>query len=196
MPRKLELHPDRLLPPDPAVRAIARELYASVKDLPIVSPHGHCDPEWFATDAPFGNASELLLVPDHYLFRMLYSQGVRLEDLGVGNSDADPRKAWRILAENYYLFRGTPSRIWLDWVFAEAFGIEFRLEAETADLYFDTITEALQTEAFRPRALFERYNIEALATTESPLDPLAHHRAIREANDSGGWSGKVVTAYR
>ncbi|MEO1999038.1 MAG: glucuronate isomerase, partial [Planctomycetaceae bacterium] len=94
----------------PAVRGIARELYASVADLPIVSPHGHTDPAWFATNAPFGNATELLLVPDHYLFRMLYSQGVRLEDLGIAGHEADPRAAWRILAENYHLFRGTPSR--------------------------------------------------------------------------------------
>jgi glucuronate isomerase len=192
MPRKLELHPDRLLPADPAVRAIARGLYASVKDLPIVSPHGHCDPEWFATDAPFGNASELLLVPDHYLFRMLYSQGMKLEDLGVGGAQADPREAWRILATNFHLFRGTPSRMWLDWVFAEAFGIEVQFDAGTSDFYFDTITEALATEAYRPRALFERFNIEALATTESPLDPLDHHRAIR----ASGWAGNVVTAYR
>jgi glucuronate isomerase len=192
MPRKLELHPDRLLPADPTVRAIARGLYASVKDLPIVSPHGHCDPEWFATDAPFGNASELLLVPDHYLFRMLYSQGVRLKDLGVGGSDADPREAWRILASNFHLFRGTPSRMWLDWVFAEAFGIDVRLDAETSDFYFDTITEALATDAFRPRALFDRFNIAALATTESPIDRLDHHKAIR----ASGWAGNVVTAYR
>jgi glucuronate isomerase len=174
------------------VRALARGFYASVKDLPIVSPHGHTDPEWFATNDCFGNASELLLVPDHYLFRMLYSQGVRLEDLGVGGSSADPREAWRILASNYHLFRGTPSSIWLNWVFAEAFGIEVQLEAETSDLYFDTITEKLQTEAFRPRALFERFNIEALATTESPLDPLEHHAAIK----ASGWQGNVLTAYR
>ncbi len=127
---------------------------------------------------------------------MLYSQGVRLEDLGIGNPDANPREAWRILAGNYHLFRGTPSRIWLDWVFAEAFGIEVRLEAETSDLYFDTITEALQRDEFRPRALFDRFNIEVIATTESPLDPLEHHRAIREFNRSGAWGGKVVTAYR
>ena len=135
-------------------------------------------------------------MPDHYLFRMLYSQGVRLEDLGIGDPDANPREAWRILAGNYHLFRGTPSRIWLDWVFAEAFGIEVRLEAETSDLYFDTITEALQRDEFRPRALFDRFNIEVIATTESPLDPLEHHRAIRELNRSGAWGGKVVTAYR
>jgi glucuronate isomerase len=190
--RKLELHPDRLLPADPVTRVLARELYASVARLPIVSPHGHTDPAWFATDAPFGNASELLLVPDHYVFRMLYSQGVALADLGVGNPAFDPRAAWRLFAERYDLFRGTPSRMWLDWVFAEAFGMDVRLEAGTSDLYYDTITEALASDAFRPRALFERFNIEVIATTESPLDPLEHHAAIR----SSGWNGKVITAYR
>lgn len=192
MPRPLVLHPDRLLPADPATRALARALYAEVAGLPIISPHGHTDPSWFAGNAPFGNATELLLVPDHYLFRMLYSQGVPLEALGVGNPDADPRAAWRILAENYHLFRGTPSRMWCDWVFAEAFGIEVQLDESTADQYFDTITAALATEEFRPRALFERFNIEVIATTESPLDSLEHHAAIR----SSGWQGRVITAYR
>jgi len=189
--RTLSLHPDRLFPAEPGVRALARELYAEAAGLPIVSPHGHTDPSWFALDEPFGNASELLLVPDHYLFRMLYSQGMRLQDLGIG-ADADPRAAWRILAERYHLFRGTPSRIWLDWVFAEVFGLEVRLDAGTADLYFDTITDALRRPEFRPRALFERFNIEVIATTENPLDSLEHHRTIRES----GWSGKVITAYR
>ena len=192
MPRPLTLHPDRLLPADPATRNIARALYDTVRDLPIVSPHGHTDPRWFAANESFGNAAELLLVPDHYLFRMLYSQGVPLEALGIGNPDYDPRAAWRLLAERYHLFRGTPSRIWLDWVFAEAFGMTVRLEAETADQYYDTITAALATDAFRPRALFERFNIEAIATTESPLDRLEHHAAIR----TSGWRGKVITAYR
>jgi glucuronate isomerase len=112
--RPLELHPDRLFPAEPGVRDVARELYATVRDLPIISPHGHTDPGWFALNEPFGNATELLLTPDHYLFRMLYSQGVRLEDLGVGNPDADPRNAWRLFSERYHLFRGTPSRMWLD----------------------------------------------------------------------------------
>ena len=192
MTRKLELHPDRLFPADPATRTLARGLYAAIKDLPIVSPHGHTDPEWFATNAPFGNAAELLLVPDHYVFRMLYSQGVAMDALGVGNPGFDPRNAWRLFAERYHLFRGTPSRMWLDWVFAEAFGIRVRLEAESADLYYDTITAQLAGAAFRPRALFERFNIEVIATTESPLDTLEHHAAIRNS----GWSGKVITAYR
>jgi glucuronate isomerase len=192
--RKLELNPDRLFPPEPAVRAIARELYAEVAGLPIVSPHGHTDPAWFARDEPFGNATELLLQPDHYVHRMLYSQGVPLDDL-IG-ADADPRAAWRLFAERYFLFHGTPSRMWLDWVFAEVFGIDVRLGRDTADLYFDTITDALRRPEFLPRALFDRFGIEAIATTESPLDTLEHHRTIRAANVSGEWSGKVITAYR
>ncbi|MFM6932873.1 MAG: glucuronate isomerase [Novosphingobium sp.] len=192
MPRPLELHADRLLPAESSTRAIARALYDTVKDLPIVSPHGHTDPQWWASDANFGNATDLLLVPDHYVFRMLYSQGVAMEDLGIRNKGVDPRAAWRLFAERYHLFRGTPSRMWLDWVFAEAFGIEYRLDGETSDFYFDTITDALATDAFRPRALFERFNIETIATTESPLDSLEHHAAIR----ASGWQGNVITAYR
>jgi glucuronate isomerase len=186
------LHPDRLFPAQQGARRLARQLHDSVLNLPIVSPHGHTDPSWFAGNASFGNATDLLLVPDHYVFRMLYSQGVPLEALGVGDPNADPREAWRLFAERYHLFRGTPSRLWLDWVFAEAFGLDVRLEAETSDFYFDTITEKLAADSFRPRALFERYGIEVIATTESPLDPLEHHAAIRQSE----WKGRVITAYR
>lgn len=196
MTRPLQLNPDRLFPAEPATRAVARRLYAAVKSLPIISPHGHTDPEWFAGDAPFANAAELLLAPDHYLYRMLYSQGVSLESLGVpsrkGPSGADPRAAWRIFAANQHLFRGTPSAMWLGHVFAEVFGFDVALESATADLYFDRINEALATPGFRPRALFERFNIELLSTTESPTDPLKHHKAMR----ASGWKGRVVTAYR
>lgn len=196
MPKPLILHDDRLFPADGPTRAIARRLYQTVRDLPIISPHGHTDPQWFAEDQPFPNAADLLLAPDHYLYRMLYSQGVPLERLGVssksGPSSADPREAWRLLAQNFHLFRGTPSWLWLNHVFGEIFGLEVRLEAETADLYFDQIGEKLATEAFRPRALFERFNIEALCTTEAPSDDLKHHRAIRDS----GWKGRVITAYR
>ncbi|WP_394004518.1 glucuronate isomerase [Luteimonas sp. WGS1318] len=193
----LTLHPDRLFPSDPTQRDIARRLHAEVTGLPIVSPHGHTDPAWFATNAPFANATELLLVPDHYVFRMLYSQGVDLDALGIPRADGsraevDPRAAWRVFAERWTLFRGTPSSMWLDHVFHDVFGLRQRLSASTADDYYDTITTALQTPAFRPRALFERFNIEVIATTESPLDPLTHHATIRES----GWSGRVLTAYR
>jgi glucuronate isomerase len=191
------LHEDRLFPALSATRAIARELYGHVKDLPIVSPHGHTDPAWFANNEPFADAASLLLVPDHYLFRMLYSQGVSLDDLGIPHADGrqrdfDPRRAWRLLAEHWHLFRGTPSRLWMDHVFQEVFGIEDRLSPANADDIFDRIGEVLASEPFRPRALFERFNIEALATTESPLDELRHHDVIRNSD----WDGKVVTAFR
>lgn len=197
MPSPLALHPDRLFPADPATRAVTRELFALVETLPIISPHGHTDPRWFAGNAHFGNATDLLLKPDHYLFRMLYSQGVALEDLGLkdraqGTRTADPREAWRILASHFHLFRGTPSAIWLNWVFVEVFGLDQRLGAATSDLYYDTITDALATDAYRPRALFDRFNIEVLTTTESPLDSLDHHHAIA----ASGWKGRVLTAYR
>jgi glucuronate isomerase len=195
--KPLHLHPDRLFPAEPRTRDITRALYATVADLPIISPHGHTDPAWFAYDEPFANPSDLLIVPDHYVFRMLMSQGVALDQLGIPTVDgsateSDPRAIWHRFAAHYHLFAGTPSRQWLDYVFAQVFGIDVRLETATADLYYDTIDAALKTPAFRPRALFERFNIEAIATTEGPLDPLIHHKAIRES----GWSGKVITAYR
>lgn len=196
MTRPLSLNPNRLFPSDPTQRDIARRLYAEVAELPIISPHGHTDPSWFAGNAPFGNAAELLLHPDHYVFRMLYSQGVPLDALGIRNKAADPRESWRLFAQNYHLFRGTPSRMWMDWVFAEAFGIDVQFEGATSDLYYDLITEKLSTDAFRPRALFDRYRIEVIATTESPIDTLDHHAVIRAANASGEWGGRVITAYR
>ena len=192
----LSLHPDRLFPADATTRDIARSLYAQVADLPIISPHGHTDPQWFADDQPFTNAAELLLTPDHYVLRMLYSQGIAMEQLGVTprgeQPQVTPREAWRTFAAHYHLFRGTPSRMWLDWVFAEVFGMQRRLNAETADAYFDAIGEQLAQDHFRPRALFDRFGIEVIATTESPLDPLDHHRKIA----ASGWSGRVITAYR
>ncbi|QXQ05160.1 glucuronate isomerase [Sphingosinicellaceae bacterium] len=197
MTRPLVLHPDRLFPADPGTRAVARALYEGVATLPIISPHGHTDPSWFAGNAAFTDPASLLIVPDHYVFRMLMSQGIALDALGVPTIDgspteADPRAIWALFAANYHLFRGTPSRLWLDWVFAEAFGIDVQLEPATAAHYYDTIDAALATDAFRPRALFERFNIEVIATTESPLDPLDYHRAIR----ASGWQGRVITAYR
>lgn len=193
----LALHHDRHFPADPATRDLARRLYATVKDLPIVSPHGHTDPQWFADDAPFSNASALFITPDHYVFRMLYSQGIRLEDLGIPRKDGgpverDPRKIWRTFAAHYHLYRGTPTRLWLDHAFATAFGVTERLTPESADRHFDHINACLATPAFRPRALFERFNIEVIATTESPLDSLVHHRKIA----ASGWKGRVITAYR
>ena len=191
------IYADRLFPVDFATRAVARRLYGEVRDLPIVSPHGHTDPRWYAEDAPFPDPARLFVIPDHYIFRMLYSQGVTLEEMGIPRKDGgavetDARKIWRKFAENYHLFRGTPTRLWLDQAFAELFGMTVRLSAETADDYFDRISECLVRPDFRPRALFERFKIEVIATTESPLDPLASHDAIK----SSGWKGRVVTAYR
>ncbi|MEJ2257928.1 MAG: glucuronate isomerase, partial [Woeseiaceae bacterium] len=197
MDNKHSLHPDRLFPADAATRDVARRLYEKVKDLPIISPHGHTDPAWFALNEPFPNAVDLLLIPDHYLVRMLYSQGVAMESLGIPTIDGtdvetDRRKIWQVFAEHYYLFRGTPSRSWLDHVFFEVFGLGQTLTPENAGEMFDAINEALERDEFRPRALFDRFNIELLATTESPLDELVHHKAIRDSD----WDGRVVTAYR
>ncbi|MGF1626578.1 MAG: glucuronate isomerase [Alphaproteobacteria bacterium] len=188
---------DRLFPPEKMTRAVARRLYDAVRDLPIISPHGHTDPAWFAHDEPFPDPATLFIVPDHYVFRMLYSQGVGLEELGVqpqtGEAIAfDPRAVWRRFAESYHLFRGTPTRIWLDHVFATLFDFRERLSPANADAYFDRIADALATPAFRPRALYQRFGIEAIATTDSPLDSLDDHRAIRQS----GWNGKVVPTYR
>ncbi|MEA1083334.1 glucuronate isomerase [Sphingomonas sp. CD22] len=196
MTRSLELHPDRLFPADPTTRGIARTLYAGIADLPIVSPHGHTDPIWFADDRPWTDATTLLLAPDHYLFRMLYSQGIDLDALAIPRADgtvsADRRGAWRLLADHYHLFRGTPSRMWLDHVFAEVFGMTVAFEPATADLYYDAIAEKLATDAFRPRALFDRFRIDFLATTEGAHDSLDAHHRIR----ASGWAGRVVTTYR
>src|SRR5271169_1003944 len=193
----LHLNPDRLFSPEPSQRALASVLYAAVKDLPIVSPHGHTDPQWYADNEPFTNAAGLFITPDHYVFRMLYSQGVRLEQLGIPRRDGaaverDARKIWHTFAACYHLFRGTPTRLWLDHAFHEVFGIRERLSTESADRIFDRINAALAQPEFRPRALFERFHIEVIATTESPLDPLPQHAKIR----ASGWKGRVLTTYR
>lgn len=190
-------HPDRLFPAEPRTRDLARALYTSVADLPIISPHGHCDPRWFAEDERFPNPAALLVVPDHYVFRMLVSQGVSLADLGVprvdgGPVEADPRTIWRRFAERYHLFRATPSAMWLDHSFEHVFGIDTRLGADTADSIYDKIETQLSQPEFRPRALFERFNIEVLATTDGALDPLTWHQQIRDS----GWQGRVITTYR
>jgi len=191
------LDPDRLFPADPSQREITRHLYAGVKDLPIISPHGHTDPAWFAGNKCFTDATSLLLVPDHYLFRMLYSQGIPLECLGVPRIDGgwvetDMRKIWHVFAANYHLFRGTPSGIWMDHVFYEVFGLTDLFSADTADAFYDHINAQLQTEAYRPRFLLDRFNIEVIATTEGAVDELPHHRAIAGTP----WARRVITTFR
>ncbi|MDA8125172.1 MAG: glucuronate isomerase [Deltaproteobacteria bacterium] len=197
MGRTIVMDEDRLFPSDRTERGIARRLYAEVKDLPIVSPHGHTDPRWYADNAAFPNPAELFLIPDHYLFRMLHSQGVPLEKLGIprvdgGPVETDPRKIWRLFADHYHLFRGTPSRMWLEHVFFFLFGIDQRLAPANADEIYDRLAATLLKPEFRPRALFDRFNIEALATTDSPLDSLEQHRKIA----ASGWKGKVIPAFR
>jgi glucuronate isomerase len=187
------LHEDRLFPADEGTRAIARRLYAGIRNLPIISPHGHTQAGWFAANKPFPDPVTLLVQPDHYVFRMLYSQGITLEELEIGKERiADPRKVWRIFASHYTLFRGTPTRLWLDYVFESLFGLKERLSVATADQYYDVIKGKLATAEFLPRALYERFGIEVLATTDSPLDSLADHAAIR----ASGWKGRIVPTFR
>jgi len=192
------LHPDRFFDSDPAVRRTARELYEGMRGLPLVCPHGHVDPSLLSEDRAFPEPSALLITPDHYLFRMLYSQGVSLESLGVPARDPktaierDPRKVWRLFASHYHLFRGTPSRAWLDYELHELFGVRERLGAASADRIYDQVDERLKSPEFRPRALFDSFNIEVLATTDPATDELRHHQAIRDS----GWNGRVVPTFR
>ena len=187
------LDEDRLFPAEERTRAIAKRLYEGIRGLPIVSPHGHTQAKWFAHNEPFPDPVKLFVQPDHYVFRMLYSQGNSLEELEIGAEDVeDPRKVWRIFASHYYLFRGTPTRLWLDYAFQELFGQTERLSAANADAYYDAIAEKLASEEFLPRALYERFGIEVLATTDSPLDMLEDHARLRES----GWKGRIVPTFR
>lgn len=191
---------DRLFPADPTQRAIARELYGHAKDLPIISPHGHVDPAILADDLPFPDPARLIVVPDHYVTRMLLSQGIRPAELGVPTLDDSPfetdgRIIWRRLAENWHLFRGTPSRAWTEGVLTETFGIDLPFGPRTADEIYDAIVTKLATPQFRPRALFERFNLEVMATTESPIDDLRHHTKLA-ADGWGGPGGRVITTFR
>ena len=191
------LHPDRLLPPVPAVRAIARSIYEGTRGLPVVSPHGHVDPAGLAHDAPIDDPATELVTRDHYLLRMLHSQGVPLEALGVPPLDgsapvADGRAVWRTFAAHLGLFVGTPSKLWLDHTLGEVLGIEARLGPDTSDAVYDELCERLAQPAFRPRALYERFGIELLASTDGALDPLDAHARIR----ASGWPGVVVPTFR
>lgn len=187
------LHEDRLFPADTATRAIAKRLYASIEHLPLISPHGHTQAAWFAHNQPFPDPAKLFVQPDHYVYRMLYSQGVSLDDLEIGAPELkNPRKVWRLFAEHYYLFRGTPTRLWLDYAFQELFGLTERLSATNADHYYDTIAEKLRTPEFLPRALYERFHLEVLATTDSALDSLSDHQAIRDS----GWKARILPTFR
>ena len=187
------IDPNRLFPSDLTTRQIASSLYNEIANLPIISPHGHTQAGWFARNEPFPDPATLFVQPDHYVFRMLYSQGVPMDDLEIGQPVIrDPRKVWRIFASHYHLFRGTPTRMWLDFAFSTLFGLEKRLSAATADEYFDTISSKLRTPEYLPRALFNRFNIALLATTDSPLDSLTDHKAIRDS----GWKARIIPTFR
>jgi len=191
------LDQDRCFDPDPAVRRIARDLFEETRALPLISPHGHVDAALFADDAPFPEPAALLVTPDHYLLRTLYAHGVPLEALGVARRDGapvetNPRKIWQLFADHYHLFLGTPSGLWLDYELAEVFGIRQRLSGATADRLYDAIAERLASPEFRPRALYQRFNLEVLATTDAASDSLAAHRTLRNS----GWKGRVIPTFR
>ncbi len=187
------IHEDRLFPAEPSTRAIAKALYEQVRGLPLISPHGHTQAGWFARNEPFPDPAKLFVQPDHYVYRMLYSQGVSMEELEIGEAEIkDPRKVWRIFARHYYLFRGTPTRMWLDFCFQELFGLEERLSEKTADRYYDVISAKLKTPEFLPRALYESFQLEVLATTDSALDPLEDHKAIQ----ASGWKARIIPTFR
>jgi len=177
---------------------LAHTLYQHAPNLPLICPHGHVDPRLFAqADYQFGSPVELLLIPDHYIFRMLYSQGIALEALGIprqdgGETEQDHRKIWQLFAEHFYLFRGTPTGIWLRDELESVFGITQKINGDTAQAIYDVIADKLSDPAFAPRRLFEDFNIEALATTDAATDTLEHHQAIRDS----GWTGRIVPTFR
>ena len=197
MPQPLVLHEDRFFDPDPTIRRAARALYEETRALPLVCPHGHVEARLLAENEPFPEPTQLIVTPDHYIFRMLYSRGVPMEELGVpardGNRSArDPRAIWQIFGDNYYLFRGTPTGVWIDHELREVFGVRVKLTGETAQEIYDEIARQLAQPGFRPRALYERFNIEVLSTTDRATDTLEHHRALRLS----GWSGTVLPTFR
>lgn len=195
-PVPFRLHPDRLLPTDPAVRSIARRLYTAVRDLPVISPHGHVDARLLADNQPFSDPAALLVTPDHYVTRLLHAAGTPLGVLGVGQaapSETESRATWRALCEGWHLFRGTPVRFWLEAELAEIFGVTELPSPATADSSYDQIASCLAKDEFRPRALFQRFGIEVLATTDDPADDLAAHRVL--AADSS-WPARVIPTFR
>lgn len=193
----MTLNEDRFFDPDPAIRRAARQIYDDTRQLALICPHGHVDPRILADNEPFPEPTALLVQPDHYILRLLYSRGIPLEDLGVPARDGTPverdaRKIWSTFAANAFLFRGTPTGAWLDHELCDVFGIRTRLTPDTADAIYDEIAEKLRSPEFRPRALFDRFNIEALVTTDSASDTLEHHRAVRDS----GWNGRVLPCFR
>jgi glucuronate isomerase len=197
-PRKLSLQPGRYFGPDPKQKEIAQELYGKVAHLPLICPHGHVDPRMFADpDYSLGTPTDLFIIPDHYVFRMLYSQDIPLEQLGIprrdsGDIETDHRKIWQIFAEHFYLFRGTPTGQWVAHELHDIFGVDEKLDGDSAQRIYDQLVEKLAAPEYRPRALFERFNVEVLSTTDAATDPLDQHRAIRDSD----WQGRVIPCFR
>jgi glucuronate isomerase len=195
---KLNLPDDRYFDSDPKRKEIAEQLYAPAAKLPLICPHGHVDPRMFADpNYSFGSPAHLLIIPDHYVFRMLYSQGIPLEKLGVprwdgGAVETDHRKIWQTFADNFHLFRGTPTGIWLANELHSIFEIDEKLEGKSATRIYDRIEECLAMPEFRPRRLYERFNVEVLSTTDAATDSLEHHRAIR----ASGWKARIIPTFR
>ena len=192
---------DRFFSGSSAQRSVARTLFESVADLPLICPHGHVDPLLFA-DASyhFSSPAEFFLIPDHYVFRMLYSQGVPLEAQGVPMNDgedasaveSDHRKIWQTFAENYHLFQGTPTGLWLRDELHDLFDITEKLTPANAQELYDRISERLAAPDFTPRKLYDRFQVEVLTTTDAATDTLEHHKTIRES----GWDGRIYPTFR
>jgi glucuronate isomerase len=190
MSEPLAIHPHILLPPGDPARGVAAELYAEVAEAPIVSPHGHVDAALLAQDTPFTDPAALLVTPDHYVTRLLHAHGVALEAL---RPPAEPRAIWRQLCSHWPLLGGTVVRLWLELILHDVLGVRVVPSAGTADELFDELSERLALEQSRPRALYERFAIELLATTDDPADDLRHHRALA---DDPRWSGRVIPTFR
>lgn len=193
-PRTLAPHPDRLFPADPAARTVARTVYEAVADAPIISPHGHVDAAMIAADQPFPDPAALLITPDHYVLRLLHANGVPLEALGRDpRSTPDGRAIWGQLAAHWDDFLGTPVRYWFETELHDVFGLDQAPSAANADAQYDRIASALLEPAFRPRALFDTFGLEVLATTDGPADDLAAHAQL--AADPT-FRGRVVPTFR
>ena len=191
------LNPNRLFPRSKSSLNLAREIYDNVSDLPIISPHGHCDPAWFSKNKKFSDPAQLFVTPDHYIFRMLFSQGIPLTELGIASQNQDyiqknPRLVWNKFSENYYLFRGTPIALWLDYSFENIFGLLEPLTIETSEFYYNQIEAKLSQPDFLPRALFDKFNIEVLATTDSAISELNDHYELLNCT----WNGRIIPTYR
>ena len=188
---------DRLFPREPSTRKLARQLFEKVENTPIISPHGHTEARWFAENLAFDNPTDLFVTPDHYVYRMLISQGISLDKIGLQtdgspNDEKSNRAIWNIFATNYHLFQGTPTRLWLNYVFQNLFGLKMPLNGKTSEEYYDVIGSALKTPDFKPRELFKRFNIEVLSTTNSPIDDLEYHKRIINSD----WNARIIPAYR